>query len=90
MFELQCSIGVFPVSVILLSNGTIAWIKTAPVKVILDMPEEGIGAVFCEDYFTIGEDEFQYRTLYEYKHIPSMLAWLKQQKLQQSDVRFNI
>lgn len=91
MFQLQVSIGeTFPVSLVLLSNGTLVWIKTTQFKPIYDSPSEpdSIAAVFSEDGFTIGDDEYSYNRIYEYKELPSMLKWLKQQQMQEPEVLF--
>lgn len=88
MFQLQVPIGKMPVNLVLLSNGTLAFVKVYNFSVIYDMPEDGVNAVFMEDGFMIEDDEFEYNVAYNYKAHPSMLAWLKQQNLQKPDVVF--
>lgn len=83
MYQLEISLGVtFPVSLILLGNGTVAFVKTAPVGIVFDQPEQGIPATFTEDGFEIDGEEFQYNTMIEYKKNEKLLSWLIQQNLQ--------
>jgi len=88
MFQIQVPIGAMPVNLILLSNATLAFVKVANFGVIFDMPESGVNAVFMEDDFRIGTETYFYNTVYEYKTIPNMLTWLKQQNLQEPNVVF--
>jgi hypothetical protein len=81
MFQCQVPIAGMPVNLILLSDGTIVFIKVGPVGVIFDQPETGIVATFHESSFFIDYVEYSYNTIYRYKQIPSMLTWLQQQNL---------
>lgn len=84
MFQIQVGIGKsFPVSLILVSDGRLAFVKTSRVGVLFDQPEseEDVRGVFTEDSFSLSDENFSYQVLYAYKDIPAMLRWLQQQKL---------
>lgn len=95
MFQVQIPLGGLPVNIVLVGDkvqGGVVFVKVAPVGLIVDQPEDKTKAmaVFTEDNFTIcsqqmGEpiDQFEYDTAYNYKVIPAMLQWLKQQNLQE-------
>jgi hypothetical protein len=80
--QMQIPIGNMPVHLVLLSNGTVVFVKVAPVGVVYDTPEIGIHAMFTDDEFRIGGEDYQYCQMYEYKNIPEMLQWLIQQRLE--------
>ena len=91
MYQVVTQIGdKMPISLVLLSNGTVAFIKTNTVGVLFDHPEDpdGIKAAFDENSFTLGDENFNYQTAYDYKSIEVMLSWLCQQNLQQPHVMF--
>ena len=91
MFQVQVPLGGLPVNLVLVTvgQGAVAFVKVAPFTTIFDADEDGnISAAFYEDEFNIfgtsGDEEvFRYNTLYEYKELPVMLEWLKQQGLQE-------
>jgi hypothetical protein len=64
-----------------LSDGTIVFIRVAPVGYLLDQSNNGTDAVFTDEYFRIGNEEFWYNTIYHYKDKPGMLLWLQNQNL---------
>lgn len=92
MFQLQTSLGAnLPISLVLLTDGVhgqVAFIKTSQFKTIFDQPTslegtpEAVAAVFDEEGFKIGEEEFHYNTSIDYKHNETLLKWLQQQNLQ--------
>lgn len=83
MFQLEISLGqTFPVSLILISNGCVAFVKTAAVGVVYDSPEIGIPAIFTEAGFEINGEEFHYNEMINYKENETLLKWLVQQNLQ--------
>lgn len=88
MYQLITSLGeALPISLILLTDGVhgqVAFIKTSQFKTIFDQPAspEAIAAVFDEEGFKIGEEEFNYNMSIEYKHNETLLKWLRQQNLQ--------
>jgi hypothetical protein len=85
MHQYQIALGSLPVHLILLSNGTVVFIRVANFNVIFDQKHDGVNAVFIDDHFTLSGTDYFYNTIYEYKQIPEMLAWLKQQNLQQPE-----
>ena len=72
-----------PVNIVLLSAGTLAFVKVAELSTLFDQPsiQGDINAVFYKDDFSIDNEPYSYNTVYEYKNIPSMLKWLQQQQL---------
>lgn len=88
MLQVQIPIGQMPINLILLSDGTVVFIKVATFGVIFDQKLDGVSAIFEDDHFTLAESEFYYNTIYRYKEIPEMLQWLQQQNLQEPNVRF--
>jgi hypothetical protein len=94
MMSVQLPLGTLPVNLVLVPHCAGAvFVKTATFSVVLDVDYEGQGNVegyFYKDSFQLGNDietaeEFFYNQIYQYKEIPVMLQWLKQQKLQQPD-----
>lgn len=80
----QVPIGSLPVNLITLDNGDVAFVTTSEFKAIIDLPSEddNVGAYFDKVSFSIGDMSFSYSQRYNYKDIPVMLQWLKQQGLQ--------
>lgn len=84
MYQIQIGIGHnFPIGLILLSNGTLTFVKTSVVGVLYDQPgdKEAVHGIFTEEGFSLNDESFSYKVLYAYKEIPVMLRWLQQQKL---------
>lgn len=83
MYQAQIPIGNnFPVNLVLLSNGTLVFVRVANVGVLVDQaPKDGVEALFTDNGFTIGNEELWYNTIYRYKEKPEMLKWLQQQNL---------
>lgn len=82
IFQVQVPIGNLPVQLVLLSNGTLVFVRVANIGGIIDQaPEGGVGALFFNDSFQIGNEELWYNTIYHYKGKPEMLKWLQQQNL---------
>jgi len=89
MFQVQVPIGNLPVQLVLLSDGTLVFVRVANISCIIDQaPEGGVGAVFYDDHFLVGNEELWYNTIYRYKDKPDMLKWLQQQTLQEPNVVF--
>lgn len=84
IYQCQIPIGSLPVHLVLISDGTLVFVRVAKFGVIFDQaPDQGVGAVFSEDGFTIDGEEFWYNTIYNYKEKPNMLKWLQQQNLRE-------
>ena len=83
-FQVQVPIAGMPINLVCLSNETLAFIRVTDFKALFDMApsSEGVDAAFYEDLFVIDEVEYNYNHCYSYKEIPSMKAWIIQQKLQ--------
>ena len=84
--QLQVGIANLPINLILISGNaepSVAFVRVADFKPIFDMPEHpnGISAEFHNDKFLIDNEEYIYNHCYAYKSIPSLLAWLQQQRL---------
>lgn len=90
--QIQIPIGNLPVQLVLLWNrqeGGVVFVKSAPVGLIVENHERGkVSAIFDEEGFSIGDEDFSYNTIYNYKSIPLMLEWLQQQNLQQPSISF--
>lgn len=92
-YQIQVPLGSLPVALVLVGNqwqGRVAFVKVAPFITVFDCGKEGsnISAAFYQDEFHIfgsvdGEEVFEYDTIYDYKELPVMLEWLKQQNLQE-------
>jgi hypothetical protein len=76
-WQIQVGLGTLPVQLVCLSDASVAFVKSQPFKTIVDN-----NAMFSEDGFTIGKDDYQYNTKIWYKEIPSVLEWLVAQKLE--------
>jgi hypothetical protein len=88
MYQMQIPIGQLPINLVLLSDGTLVFIKVANFGVIFDHKLGGVDAIFHEDSFTINGTDYFYNTIYAYKEIPEMLQWLAQQNLQWPETIF--
>ena len=82
MYHCQLQLAELPVHLVLMGDGTLAFIPVQQFKTILDQPEEGMTAIFSQENFSIGGAEFDYGTKYFYKEFPTMLQWLAEQKLE--------
>lgn len=72
-----------PIQLILAENGQVAFQKMGNFKTILDQPETGVQAIIDDDGIYIGaETEVCFNTLYNYKEMPELLAWLQQMNLE--------
>lgn len=80
VYRMQVEICAFPVHLILQSDGQVAFVIVRNFNYLLDMGEPD--ASFTMDHFTIGTEDFDYNTFYQYKEIPVMLSWLQRQGLQ--------
>lgn len=99
-YQVQVPLGTLPINLVLIGNsylGRLAFVKVRPfTSAIFDLERDGhsIRAAFYEDEFHIfgkqadGEEVFRYDVIYDYKHIPVMLEWLQEQKLQQPEAIF--
>jgi len=84
MQQLAVSIAGLPLQLVLISDGTVAFVLTAYGRCVIDQPEDAsqVSAMFDESGFSIGvESQLAYNVAYRYKEIPCMLAWLKQERL---------
>lgn len=89
IYQVQIPIGNMPINLVLVGNqthGSLVYIRVSSFAPIFD--QGGIGDVsgyFDNESFafTKGNEmkEFFYNTVYEYKKVPLMLQWLKQQRL---------
>lgn len=82
--QLAIPVARLPISIVLISDGTLAFVRTAAFHSIIDQPtcENCPTAIFTEQGFTIGEDSFDYNVKYLYKECGMMLQWLVAQKLE--------
>lgn len=85
MYQVQLPIGDshrFPVQLVLRQDGAIAFVKVYAGKFsICGDSDTPTSHIFDEAGFTIGGEDFEYNTAYEYKTIPAMLKYLQQQNL---------
>lgn len=66
----------FPITMLCIDNGNIAFQPTQQFKAIIDG-----NVVWAADGFSIDGEDYKYGEQICYKEIPSMLQWLKQQNL---------
>jgi hypothetical protein len=80
-----------PVKLVLLSNGTLAFVPWTTFKGVVDSPANpgDVCGLFFPSWFCFFIDEedgafeeFSYNTAYDYKEYPQMKRWLIQQNLQ--------
>lgn len=84
MHQLPIKLGSLPINLVLISDGSVAFVKAGNFKTICDFPEDEneVDAIFDEAGFQLGNtDNFCYNVAYRYKEIPDMLAWLVKQNL---------
>lgn len=83
MNGIQISLGNLPLTLQLFNNGLLSIVRVANFNTIIDQPEiVGVSAIFDNNGFIIGNDNYEYGHLIEYKHIPDVLNWLQQQNIQ--------
>lgn len=84
MHQMMVPLGTMPINIVLLSEGSLAFVRTANFKGVVDQPtcENCPTAIFTEQGFTIGEETFEWNTKYLYKEYKEMLQWLIAQKLE--------
>lgn len=87
MHQLQIKLGSLPISLVLISDGSVAFVKSCNFKAICDSGDDDgkqIVAIFDNEGFQLGNtDNFCYNVAYRYKEIPDMLKYLQQQNLQE-------
>ena len=91
MHQLPIKLGSLPINLVLISDGSVAFVKAGNFKTICDSGDDGkqIVAIFDESGFQLGNtDNFCYNVAYKYKEIPDMLQWLMQQNLQEPQGMF--
>ena len=84
MYQVAIPIGqTFPVQLVCLQNGQVAFVKASPIGVLFDQPsdKEAVQAIFTEEHFSIDGKQYEYNHTYQYKEYTSMLKWLHQQNL---------
>ena len=78
----RVSIGeAFPVDLILLPTGEIAFVQNQPIKGVFDNSTDGVDMFFDEAGWVMNDCEYSYNTAYAYKEMPELLKWLVQQQL---------
>ena len=100
-YQVQVPLGGLPVNLVLVGNrehGEVAFVKVAPFAgAVFDLTDDGqdVRAVFDTHKFALFhptdvslDEEFHYDMLYDYKNIPVMLQWLKDQKLEEPKTIF--
>lgn len=90
MHAVQISMGdEFPIKLICASDGTVAFVRQWDFNLIVDNAPDGISGVFDNNGFSLKEAtdswdnmlDFRYNVYYQYKQMPVLTAWLKQQNL---------
>ena len=82
MQQLQMPINNLPLSLVLVSNGTIGIVPRGNFPVIYDQPSQGIHAIITPEKMIVGTTEVKYNTSLKYKEMPELLEWLQQQDLE--------
>ena len=83
MQQLQMPINNLPLSLVLVSNGTIGIVPRGNFPVIYDQPSQGIHAIITPEKMIVGTTEVKYNTSLKYKEMPELLEWLQNQSLEQ-------
>lgn len=83
LMQMQMALANMPINLVILSNGTLAFVRVTEFKALFDMAStpEGVSAEFYENMFLIDGVEYEYNSTYAYKTIPKMLKWLQAQNL---------
>lgn len=72
----------FPVYIIFLSNGCVAFQRTHDFKAIICQDAKGnTECVLTNENVKVGNTVVEYGTMIEYKHLPDVLQWLQGLKL---------
>ena len=91
MYQVQVPLGNLPVNLVLIGNreqASVAFVRFQS-GTVFDQSDDVSAGFFDENFllFRNGTNEsFEYNTAYDYKNIPAMLQWLKQQNLQEPDL----
>lgn len=71
----------FPVTLLLIPNGEIAFVPNCRFKGMYDYSTDDLYVFFDSAGFVINGNEYNYHTAYAYKELPDLLEWLKGQNL---------
>jgi hypothetical protein len=82
MQQLSMSINNLPLSLVLVSNGTLGIVPKGAFPTIFDSPEQGIHAIITPEKMVVGNTSVLYNTSLKYKEMPELLEWLVQQDLE--------
>jgi hypothetical protein len=77
--QLGMQLGNLPLNIIFLSDGRIAFQRIGNFNPIIDNGE--IFAIITQEGMLVGGFEICYNAIIEYKSMPDVICWLKNQKL---------
>jgi hypothetical protein len=82
MFHQQIALplGNLPLNIVYISNGTIGFQKTSNFNTIIDNSGP-VTIILSNDNILVGEEELCYNTAINYKELPDLSLWLKNQNL---------
>ncbi|MGZ8888083.1 MAG: hypothetical protein ACXW1D_00840 [Halobacteriota archaeon] len=82
MMALDARLANLPIQITYYGNGLIEFNRYVNFNTIVDNPCEGIQAIISNEDIYVGADTVvEYGVRYEYKEMPELLAWLKEQNL---------
>lgn len=86
--QIALPLGGLPLNLICLSNGLVAIQPIGAFKSILEALE-GIPVVIASDGMSIGDKEYRYGEMIEYKQDENMLKWLKSLNMEMPNIQSN-
>lgn len=84
-YQAQLPLGNLPFHLVLISDGTVAFVLHQHFKLIHDDHPKDSGKVvgiYDTQGFSLNGEAFLYSTKYAYKEMPTLLKWLQEQELE--------
>lgn len=80
--QVNLPLGGLPITLICLSNGTIGFQPAGKLRTMIDQqPSDKVSAIIYDEGMLVGNTEIEWIVAYDYKQMPDLLGWLKQQEL---------
>lgn len=82
MMHVELPLGSLPLVISCYFNGCVSFRPFPGLTTLIDQPEDGVQAIITTEDIAIGADTvIEYDTLYEYKEMSELLAWLQAQNM---------
>lgn len=81
MMQLRVPINNLPINLVLLSDGTLAFIRDKNMKTLF-CDDGGVSATFTKNNFWLDDVMYDYDSPMDYKENEKMLKWLQAQNLE--------